>query len=119
MLALLCGFMQGCFNMPSRPAQISAAHVSDVKYENYTCQQLAAEYNSLSRRESQLVTAQEERHSSSQMQAFWLGFGEGDGIEASELALVRGEKEAVLRMMEKKGCNELNRIRENESENDS
>ena len=117
LVALSCAAMQGCFNMPSRPSQISAAHVSDIKYEDYTCRQLAAEYNSISRRESQLVTAQDERHSSSQMQAFWLGFGEGDGIEASELALVRGEKEAMLRMMEKKGCNQLNQIiEENSSE---
>jgi len=38
------------------------------------------------------------------MQAFWWGFGTGDGIEASELANVRGEKEAARKAMSKKGC---------------
>ena len=33
-----------------------------------------------------------------------VGYGKGDGIEASELAQVRGEKEAVLRAMEMKHC---------------
>jgi len=38
------------------------------------------------------------------MQAFWWGFGQGDGIEAAELANVRGEKEAIRHAMEVKGC---------------
>lgn len=51
-----------------------------------------------------LVIAQEQRLKSSQVQAFWLGYGQGDGIEAAELANVRGEKEALGTMMSKKGC---------------
>ena len=39
------------------------------------------------------------------MQAFWLGYGQGDGVEASELAVVRGEKNAVRTAIDKKGCN--------------
>ena len=38
------------------------------------------------------------------MQGFWWGFGQGDGIEAAELAVVRGQVEAVRKEMEKKGC---------------
>jgi hypothetical protein len=33
-----------------------------------------------------------------------LGYGTGDGVEASELADVRGEKEAVQKTMDIKGC---------------
>ena len=51
-----------------------------------------------------LVIAQEQRLKSSQVQAFWLGYGQGDGIEAAELANVRGEKEALATMMGKKKC---------------
>lgn len=58
----------------------------------------------MQRRENQLVVAQEQRIKTSQVQAFWWGMGQGDGIEASELANVRGEKEAVRTAMEGKGC---------------
>lgn len=51
-----------------------------------------------------LVIAQEQRLKASQLQAFWLGYGQGDGIEAAELANVRGEKEAIGTMMNKKKC---------------
>lgn len=101
---ILVLFTGGCFNLATAPSQISGAYVSDVKYNHYSCDELAAELSSLARRENQLVTAQEQRRSSSQMQAFWLGYGHGDGIEASELANVRGEREAVRRAMEKKQC---------------
>jgi hypothetical protein len=55
-----------------------------------------------SQRESDLVVAQDQRLKSSQVQAFWWGFGNGDGIEAAELARVRGEKQAVIKAIELK-----------------
>ena len=96
--------LSGCANMPTAPAQITGSYTSALKYENYDCSQLAIELNALARRENQLVVAQEQRIKSSNVQAFWLGYGTGDGIEASELANVRGEKEAVRQAMEIKGC---------------
>ena len=95
-------FLTGCMNMPTPPAQITGSYTSPLKYENYDYSQLVTELDSLSRRESQLVLAQEQRRKTSEVQAFWWGFGQGDGVEASELANVRGEKEAVLRAMEAK-----------------
>ncbi len=104
-LVLLAGIsLTGCMNMPTPPAQITGAHTSPLKYEQYDCPTLATELTSLNRRESQLVIAQEQRRKSSNVQAFWMGYGQGDGIEASELAVVRGEKEAVLQSMDKKKC---------------
>ena len=97
-------FFAGCMNMPTPPSQITGSYTSGLKYENHTCEQLSAELDSLARREDQLVTAQNQRIKTSQMQAFWWGFGQGDGIEASELANVRGEKEAVRKAMEAKKC---------------
>lgn len=96
--------LAGCMNMPTPPAQITGAYVSPLKYEGFECSRLSAELASLSRRENQLVSAQTQRIKTSETQAFWYGYGQGDGIEASELANVRGEREAVRNAMETKGC---------------
>jgi hypothetical protein len=97
-------FLAGCLNMPTPPSQITSSYTSDFKYEKFDCARLSVELDSLARRENQLVVAQEQRIKTSQMQAFWWGFGQGDGVEASELANVRGEKEAVRKAMAAKGC---------------
>ena len=96
--------LSGCMNMPTPPAQITGAYVSPLKYEGFDCSKLSAELASLSRRENQLVSAQSQRIKTSETQAFWYGYGQGDGIEASELANVRGEREAVRTAMETKAC---------------
>ncbi len=96
--------LAGCMNMPTPPAQITGAYVSPLKYEGFECSRLSAELASLSRRENQLVSAQTQRIKTSETQAFWYGYGQGDGIEASELANVRGEREAVRNAIETKGC---------------
>jgi len=96
--------LAGCMNMPTPPSQITGAYVSGLKYETFDCSRLSAELGSLSRRENQLVTAQQQRIKTSETQAFWFGYGQGDGIEASELANVRGEREAVRSAMDAKVC---------------
>ena len=96
--------LAGCMNMPTPTSQITGSYTSGLRYEDFDCSRLSVEVDSLARRENQLVIAQEQRIKTSEMQAFWWGFGEGDGIEASELANVRGEKEAVRRAMEVKVC---------------
>ena len=103
-IAFVPVMLAGCFNLPTQPSQISGAYVNSLKYEQFDCDRLSAEADSLSRRESQLVIAQEQRLKSSKVQAFWLGYGQGDGIEASELANVRGEREAVRKAMDVKNC---------------
>ena len=97
-------FLAGCMNMPTPPSQITGAHISGIQYENFDCSRLSVEMDGLARRENQLVVAQEQRIKTSKTQAFWWGVGQGDGIEASELANVRGEKEAARHAMETKGC---------------
>lgn len=101
---LTSALLVGCLNMPTPPSQITGSYTSGLKYEDFDCSQLAAELDSLARRENQLVIAQEQRIKTSQTQACLWGVGQGDGIEASELANVRGEKEAVRKAMEAKGC---------------
>ena len=108
MMAILAVFsltpLAGCMNMPTPTSQITGAYVSGLKYESFDCSRLSAELGSLSRRENQLVTAQQQRIKTSETQAFWWGYGQGDGIEASELANVRGEREAVRSAMDAKAC---------------
>lgn len=96
--------LSGCLNMPTQTSQITGSYVNSLKYEGIDCPRLSVEYDSINRRESQLSAAQEQRLKTSKMQAFWYGFGQGDGIEASELASVRGEKEAVRKAMDAKRC---------------
>ena len=86
-----------------RPA-ISARVVSTLKYKSNTCEELTVESSSLARRYNLLTTAQEQRVSSNKTTAFWMGSGNGDGIEAAELATVTGEREAVRSAMETKAC---------------
>lgn len=102
-LALLAG----CMNMPTPVSQITGSYVSSLKYENFDCSRLSVEVDSLARRENQLVVAQGQRFKSSETQAFWYGYGLGDGIEASELANVRGEKEAVRTALAAKRCENI------------
>jgi len=96
--------LAGCMNMPTPTSQITGTPSSGIKYDKVSCQSLATELSSLTRRENQLIIAQEQRIKSSQMQAFWWGFGNGDGIEASELSNVRSEKETILSVMAIKNC---------------
>ncbi len=101
--ALLC--FTGCANMPTPTSQIAGAPVSGFKYQSFNCVRLKTELDFLSHRENQLVVAQEQRIKRSKTQAFWWGYGQGDGQEASHLAKVRGEKEAIRHAMNQKGCN--------------
>lgn len=103
-LAITTLLITGCMNMPTNPAQITGAYVSGIKYEGFDCHRLSSELGSLSRRENQLVSAQQQRIKASETQALWYGYGQGDGIEASELANVRGEREAVRSALDAKSC---------------
>jgi len=96
--------LMGCMNMPTPTNQITGVYISSTKYENLDCQKLLVELEALNRREGKLVVAQEQRVKSSELQAFLRGYGQGDGIEASELASVRGEKEAVQKQVALKVC---------------
>ena len=96
-------FITGCNNSPTPPSEIVGAHISGLHYEKYDCQTLQDEINFLERRVNELVIAQETRIRASEEQQWWSeGIGQGDGIEASELNNVRGEKEAARKVFENK-----------------
>ena len=98
-------FIFGCYNAPTSPSEIEGAHISGLRYEQYDCQKLNDEIKFLENREKELVIAQQKRIKESDDQEFWTeGIGMGDGIVASELNNVRGEKKAARRVFETKGC---------------
>ena len=96
--------ISGCMNMTTHPDEITGSYTSRLNYKNFSCNELFAELGSLTRRENVLVEAQERRVKKSKVQAFWWGIGQGDGVEAAELADVRGEKEAVRTAIDANGC---------------
>ncbi|MBN6741999.1 hypothetical protein JKG47_15940 [Acidithiobacillus sp. MC6.1] len=96
--------LAGCFNLATKPAEISAAYVPASQYTSYDCRQLSVELTNLARHKNDLIAAQESRRHSSKVQAFWLGFGNGNGVEAPELANVKGEILAVQKQNDLKGC---------------
>lgn len=96
--------LSACANAPTSSSKITASQGSGINYDEYTCPRLTAEMESLVRRELALVGAQERRIRSSSMQATVLGVGQGDGPEATELATVRGDQNAVGKVMDAKKC---------------
>ena len=98
-------FIFGCYNAPTPISEIEGAHISGLHYEKYDCETLNDEIKFLEKREKELVIAQEERINESEDQQWWTeGIGMGDGIVASELNNVRGEREAARKVFENKGC---------------
>ena len=103
MLGLAGISLGGCMmNLPTPPAEITGSYTSSFAYQKFSCSHIAVEINGLARRENQLVTAQEQRLKTSKVQAFWMGYGQGDGIVAAELATVRGEKNALRSVFSQK-----------------
>jgi len=96
--------LAGCFNLGTKPSEITPAYVPESQYQSQNCQQLDADRQDMYRRKSMLETAQTQRRHSNKVQAFWVGFGNGDGVGASELAQVKGEILAVEKQRELKGC---------------
>lgn len=103
-LLLVSATATSCMNMPTPTSQITGSPTTGIEYKSLSCSKLSREMDALIRRENQLVIAQEQRIKTSQMQAIWHGFGQGDGVEASQLAEVRGSKESLMSVMADKNC---------------
>jgi len=96
----------GCYNNPTPPSEITGAQISGLQYERFDCETLNDEIIFLENRERELILAQENRIKESNRQQSWAnGMGKGDGIEASELHRVKGEKLAALIVFQSKECN--------------
>jgi hypothetical protein len=105
LLAVVSSLLLSCsINAPTPSSQITASPVPERKFAEYNCAALTAELESLARRKLDLIRAQEQRIKSSNVQGFLLGVGQGDGVEASELANVLGGQAAVLKVWHAKHC---------------
>ena len=103
---LLFIFITGCYNSPTPPSEITGVQISGLQYQQFDCETLNDEINFLENRERELILAQENRIKESNRQQSWAnGMGKGDGIEASELHRVKGEKLAALIVFQSKECN--------------
>jgi hypothetical protein len=106
---LIAATVAGC---ASNSREISAAYVSPLAYNGYTCPQLAAEMQRISTRVQQVSGTVDDRASNDSvamgvgMILFWpaLFFMKGDGPEAQELARLKGEYEAVNQAAIRNNC---------------
>lgn len=105
LVAAAAMLLAGCFNIGTKSSEITPAYVPASKYAGETCRQLDVERQDLYQRKSMLESAQDQRRHSNKVQAFWVGFGNGDGVGASELAQVKGDVLAVEKARALKGCN--------------
>jgi hypothetical protein len=107
--ALLGLLLAGCATSSS---DITAAYVSPVLYQNYTCQQLAMEAQGVSTRAAQVSGAQDSKRTKDQIAtgvavvlfwpaAFLVG---GDGPTAAEVGQLKGQMVAIEQANIQKRC---------------
>tara|TARA_R110001606_G_scaffold341808_1_gene490159 strand:- start:100 stop:1398 length:1299 start_codon:yes stop_codon:yes gene_type:complete len=113
-LALTASALLGCASHPDR---IDAAYVSNLKYEPYSCAQIATEMESVELRTDALYQQLRRTRRGDNWQA---GVGllllptlfaleGGDGVEASEYAFLKGDYEALRYASQQKLCSQQSR----------
>jgi outer membrane murein-binding lipoprotein Lpp len=101
--------LAGC---ATNPNQISASYVSSVPYQNYSCEQLATEAQRVSNAAGAATGAQSSQASKDAVMTtvgivlFWpaLFFIGGDKGNASEIARLKGEMNAIEQANITKNC---------------
>jgi hypothetical protein len=96
----------------SSSSDIKAAYVSPLQYQPYSCTQIGAEAERVSRRAAEVSGAQDAKASNDAVATgvalilFWPAafMIKGDGHNAAELARLRGEFEALERASIDKNC---------------
>ncbi|MWD28021.1 hypothetical protein E0K89_011090 [Aquicoccus sp. SCR17] len=108
-LAVSAIVLSGCAQSSK---EISAAYVSPVKYQSFSCRQLSEEARRISVRASQAIGAQDKKASNDTaamsvgMILFWpaLFFIKGDSETAAEVARLKGEMDAIEAASVQKNC---------------
>ena len=112
-LGLAATLMSAC---ASQPEELQASYTSDLRFQDWSCRNLATEAASIERRVSELHGSLKETAGNDQTQMangfilFWpaLFFLEGgDGAEAAEFTRQKGERDAIDRVARFKGCSEV------------
>lgn len=107
---LVGGLVAGC---ASSAKNIQASYVSPVKYQNYSCGQLAEEARRVASKAREVAGVQDQQASNDAVATgvalvlFWPAaflVSGGDGQTAQELAKLKGQKEAIELAGKKKGC---------------
>ena len=102
--------LSGCANDPKN---ISAAYVSPIQYEGYTCPQIREEAARLSSKAAEITGVQQSKANGDAVAMgvglvlFWpsLFFIKGDGQTATEVAHLKGQMDALEQASIKRKCN--------------
>ena len=92
--------------MPTPSTELAVPYVSTTQYDQVDCQNLKIEFDKLSSLEQEFTRSQVKRIEDSRGHALFYGWGRGDGMETIELVKARGEKAAVSRARNQRGCKE-------------
>jgi len=96
----------------TKSSEISAAYVSPIPYQSYTCQQLGMEAQAVSAKATELSGAQDQKRTNDQVAtavavvvfwpaAFLVG---GDGQVAAQLSQLKGQMNAIEQASIHKNC---------------
>lgn len=94
------------------PDKIDAAYVSPIQYEDYTCEQIAAEAGRVSDRAAQALGVQKKKAQGDAVKVgvalilFWPAalFVDGKGANESEVARLKGEMDTLEKVSIQKEC---------------
>lgn len=111
LLPLACAAMLAACATKSN--DIAPSYVSPVIYQNYTCEQLSIEAQTISARAAQAAGVQDKKAQNDVVATgigivvFWptLFFIEGDGAASAEVARLKGEMQAIEAASKQKNCN--------------
>lgn len=103
------GLLTSCATPPDK---IEAAYVSPIQYENYTCEQIAAEAGRVSDRAAQALGVQKKKAQGDAVKVgvalvlFWPAalFVDGKGANESEVARLKGEMDTLEKVSIQKDC---------------
>lgn len=104
--ALLCG-------CASKSSDIEPAYISPVAYQSLSCSQLSTEAQVVSQRAQVATQRQDNNRKNDAVKTtvgvvlFWpvLLFNEGDGKDAAQLSILKGQMDAIEQASNQKGCN--------------
>ena len=99
-------------NCATKSSEITAAYVSPISYQGYTCQQLGMEAQAVSAKAAELSGAQDQKRTNDQIAtgvaivvfwpaAFLVG---GDGQVAAQLSQMKGQMVAIEQASIQKKC---------------
>jgi len=108
-LAGVCAVAMGC---AKRSEDVTAAYVSPLQYQQYTCTQLAAEASRVSQRAAELSGVQDTKRTRDKVATaaavivFWPAafLVSGDDAQTAELARLKGEFNAIQEVSIQKNC---------------